>query len=398
MGRPIRVVQFFHTFNIEYGGGVSRFAIELGKKLDPEKFHTIFCSMGKQDQGLNPLRDQLAAEGYPTIVATDWIEERPYRNLYNAIASLRTRFTEDPVDIVHSHSQYTDLAVTFLKLRSAVPMAFRTVHYGYPQEWRNRSWMRAIFTNFLFPFVFQQEIGINQANTDRLNQRRMACFCGRRAIKIYNAIDIDAITRSTQNPAALKSSLGIPLEVPVIGTIGRLEEQKGVANLLSAIHQLKSDLPQLYALIIGHGPLYDDLNQQASDLGIADRVVFTGNRPDICNLLSCMDLFVSASLWEGLPTVLLESMANRVPILATDIPGTNELIRHDFNGWLVPPASPESLASGMLKLLTSPDLCKRLSEQAAQTVQLFSIESIAREYERVYLQWMGEGRNGKFRN
>lgn len=390
MDRPIRVVQFFHTYNIEYGGGLTRFAIELGRRLDPQEFQTIFCSMGKQDQGSKPLRHQLTDEGYTTIVATDWIDGRPYRSLYNAIASLRSRFTQDPVDIIHSHSQFTDLALPFLKLQGVNPVTFRTVHYGFVKEWRNRSWMRAIFTNFLVPIIFDQEIGINQANTDRLNQRWMARLCGRKAIKIYNAIDIDTITRSTQDPVTLKSALGIPLDVPVIGTIGRLEEQKGYPYLLEAIHRLKPDLPQLYALIIGNGPSSTELNQQARDLGIAERVIFTGNRPDICNLLGCMDLFVSSSLWEGLPTVVLESMANRVPVLATDIPGTNELVQHDINGWLVEPASSESIANGIQKLLSSPDLRTRLSDQGAKKVEDFSIEAIAKEHEELYRLILGK--------
>jgi glycosyltransferase involved in cell wall biosynthesis len=384
--KRIHIAQLIHTFDIEYGGGLTRFAIQLGKRLNPDIFKVTFFSMGKKDQnGHTRSIQQLRQEGHDVMVATNWIEGQPFRNLVLATQSLKSRFTQDPVDLVHSHSQYTDLAVTFLKLQSTIPIAVRTVHYGYPQEWRNRAWMRAIFTNFLFPFVFDQEIGINQVNTDRLNRRWLTRLLKREAIKIYNAIDIQAITQRTMEPTALKAELGISGEARVVGTIGRLEEQKGYIHLLHATHQLRNDQPKIYVLIIGNGPLRDDLAHLAGELGIADQVIFTGNRPDISNLLNCMDVFVSTSLWEGLPTVLLECMANQVPIIATDIPGTNELIDHGFNGWLVQPASAESLVQGIRHLLSTPDIGVKISAQGTDTVKNFSIDVIAREHERIYL-------------
>jgi glycosyltransferase involved in cell wall biosynthesis len=97
-----------------------------------------------------------------------------------------------------------------------------------------------------------------------------------------------------------------------------------------------------------------------------------------------MDVFASSSLWEGLPTVLLESMASSVPIVATDIPGTQELIQHNVNGWLVAPRDAQAFSAGVLKVLHTPALKEELSHHALQTVENFTIASIARQYEALY--------------
>jgi glycosyltransferase involved in cell wall biosynthesis len=103
-----------------------------------------------------------------------------------------------------------------------------------------------------------------------------------------------------------------------------------------------------------------------------------------------MDIFASSSLWEGLPTVLMEAMACDIPIVATDIPGTNELITQDQDGLLVSPYNAEALSAGILTLLNSQELRTELVQEARSTLVDYSIDSIAKEYEILYEELMSK--------
>ena len=110
---------------------------------------------------------------------------------------------------------------------------------------------------------------------------------------------------------------------------------------------------------------------------------------DVEELLHCMDIFASSSLWEGLPTVILEAMACGVPVVATDIPGTNELVTDEHDGLLVQAYRPKALFEGIQQLLTSPALAAQLAKNARKTLSEYSIQSIARQYEDLYQNLRG---------
>jgi glycosyltransferase involved in cell wall biosynthesis len=97
-----------------------------------------------------------------------------------------------------------------------------------------------------------------------------------------------------------------------------------------------------------------------------------------------MDLFVSASLWEGLPTVIMESMASGIPVLATDIPGSNDLIKNQENGWLVPPGDSHQLAEGIIDAILNDQLRLTFSKKSIEFVKRYSIPAVARKHLALY--------------
>lgn len=380
-------MQLFYTFDIEAGGGgLSRFAIELGKKLDAHLFEVILVSLGYFDTplGKNRIR-QLNDEGIRSFEATTWDDNHPYVSFYRSYRNLYKILSHQPIDIIHSHSEYTDITALMLKISGVAPIILRTVHYGYHEEWARKPLRRALLTNFLYPLLFDVEIGINQANTDRLNNRWIARLLNQEALKIYNAIPLERFENLQIDKNVKKSSLGIPLDAIVIGSVGRLTEQKGYCYLLDAAPAILQDYPNAYFLIVGDGHLKQALIEQANTLGILSRVIFTGARTDVVELLYCMDLFVSSSLWEGLPTVILEAMACRLPVVATNIPGTNELVQDGINGWLAPAKDSRTLSKIVIQALRDSQRWSRITAEAERTIRNFAIDSVAKKYEDLYL-------------
>lgn len=386
MSDKIRVVQMFYTFDVESGGGgVSRFAIELGRSLDRSGFEVIFCSLGYYDSPLGKKRiSDLRDEGYTAFEATNWDLAKPYSSFLRAQQSLDRQFTHLPIHILHSHSEYTDINAILSKLRHPSLRILRTVHYGFQYEWSTKPLRRHVLTNFLYPLVFNLEVGINQFNTDRLNRRYVAKIINKKARRIFNAIPLQQFQHPLENSGAKKTSLGIPPDSIVIGSVGRLAEQKGYTYLLDAASLLLPNMPEAYFMIVGDGPLMGDLKAKSTALGIDHKIIFTGARTDVEELLRCMDLFVSSALWEGLPTVVLEAMACMVPVVATDIPGTNELVLDNQNGRLAPPRDGAGLARVIRDVLANPSDMQRFTSQAQKTLEQFEITHIAREYESIY--------------
>jgi glycosyltransferase involved in cell wall biosynthesis len=386
MSKPIRILHLVLSFDTERGGGgLTRFTTTLAKHLDPDHFEVSLCALAnygsiQEANRISALNDL----GIKAFTTTPWIENEPYHSFINSTRNLRLFFKDYPVDIIHSHSEFSDISAILLKRKAKASALVRTIQYGYHQEWRTKPLRRYLFTNFLFPLFFDSEVGVNQSIVDRLDNRLVARMVKKKAALIYNAVDTSKIIPRVNNPDLLKRSLGIPEDGFVVCTIGRLAEQKGHRTLIEAIPEVVSLSPNVYFLIVGDGDLENALKEQAKSTPACENIIFTGPRSDTEELLQISDLYVSSSLWEGLPLALLETMRSKVPIIATDIPGTNELLQNHLTGLLVPPANSRALANGIIHLRNDPNLRARLVEAATQRLNNFSVNQISAEYEALY--------------
>jgi len=184
-----------------------------------------------------------------------------------------------------------------------------------------------------------------------------------------------------------------PHRGPLIGSIGRLEPQKGTAHLLAAMPRILSVLSDADLWIIGDGPQGPTLREQARDQGVSEHVHFLGYRSDVPALLKRLDLFVLPSLWEGLPNAALEAMAAGRAVVATRVDGTPEAVADNTTGLLVPPRDPRALADAITHLLTHPDLRSRMGAAGRERVaELFSMDAMVQRTEAVYRQLIREAR------
>lgn len=186
---------------------------------------------------------------------------------------------------------------------------------------------------------------------------------------------------------ALCDELALPRGSRLIGAIGRLWHQKRIKDLIWATDLLKVIRDDVHLLIIGDGPLRDSLEQFRDDCVIEDKVHFLGQRHDVARLLPHFDLLWLASSYEGLPNVVMEAMAAGVPVVATDIPGTTELVTHDQTGFLVPVGDRAGLARFAEKILSDSPLRERLAAAGkARIAAEFSVERCVEKYSQLYRQ------------
>jgi len=381
------ILEFVHNLKFEGpGGGIGRFTIDLCRNLDVELFNvTLYSLWNYNTKSEKEIIQQLKGEGISTFNAADWNEKNPYHSFWNAYINISEFYMQNPMDLIHSHSEFSDVVALMIKLRWNNPKILRTVHYGYKHEWRNKPLRRLLFTNLLFPVFYDKEVGVSQTVTNTLNRRPLAKVLKHKGVYVSSAIDLNRFINKSIHIEDIKSDLNIPENSLVIGTVGRLSEQKGYTYLIDAAPIVLREIPNAHFLIIGNGELLSELQNQAKDLGISNNFTFTGGRTDIENLFHSMDLFVSSSLWEGLPAVIMESMAAGVPVVATNINGTRDLIENGRTGWLVPPSNPNALGQTMINAVHSTTKKFAVIKNAKYFVKQYSMKFITKQYQDLYL-------------
>jgi len=177
----------------------------------------------------------------------------------------------------------------------------------------------------------------------------------------------------------------LPSGFPVVACIGRLSEQKDPCLLLRAASCVLKEIPETLFAFAGTGPLAETCQAEAARLGIAERVRWLGWLDDTRPLLARMDVMALTSRWEGMPNVLLEAMACRKPVVATEVGGCPEIVVHGKTGFLVPWNDPEAFAERLIRLLSSPQLRTDFGMAARTRVeQKFSIQSMVEANEKLY--------------
>jgi glycosyltransferase involved in cell wall biosynthesis len=215
---------------------------------------------------------------------------------------------------------------------------------------------------------------------------------------IRNGVDIKELAVSgetrQQTLRQLRSEWNLAPDAVLIATIARLHPQKGHVYLIEAARNVVQSYPESVFLIVGEGPERGRIERLIGDYGLADHFRILGQRPDVPALLAAADLFVLPSLTEGLSMSLLEAMAAHVPVIASAVGGSPELIQEGETGLLVPPEDSAELARAILTLLDDRDYRACLAEAGYRRVcDHFSVESMSSAYEKLIGDlWRARGR------
>ena len=226
-----------------------------------------------------------------------------------------------------------------------------------------------------------------QRGLKRFTSRRLAAHVavGDRAAREVEALVglAPGSVRSIPNgvPDAELEPLPRPFAGPTIGSVGRLDRQKGYDVLLHAL----ADLPEAALVLVGDGPEREPLEALAQDLGLQDRVRFAGWQAEPRRHLTTFDVFALPSRFEGFPLAIVEAMLAELPVVATAVGSVSEAVRGDETGLVVPPDDPAALAAALRRLLADPPLRLRLGEAVRRlALERFTAAAMARSFERLY--------------
>jgi L-malate glycosyltransferase len=207
---------------------------------------------------------------------------------------------------------------------------------------------------------------------------------------IQNGVDTALFRRDADGAARVRADYGIAPDTPLVGTVTVFKEQKRLDIWLDAARLINEELPQARFMIVGWGPLEQEVRAMARERKLEDCVIFAGVQPDVRPFLSAFDVYLMSSDVEGLPVALLEAMSMECGIVATRVGGIPEAIESGVNGWLCERGEPAQLAARTMVLLRDPELRRKLGEAARTTVHArFGMEAMIREVEATYRRAIG---------
>ena len=311
---------------------------------------------------------------------------RPFANLC-ALLEVRRLLRAEPFDLVCTSCS---LAGFVGRVAASLARAPATVHIL--QVYASRPHQPALRRAF-YRWI--------ERRLDRLTTRYVAVSgAGKRYgvdTGIMAAERVDVIFNAAELPppragarAELRREFGLAPDALVVGTLGRLEPQKGVEHLLRAMERILRARPEARLVVVGDGPLRASLGALAERLGIAPAVRFVGWRTDVPEVLAALDVFCLASLWESFGIVLAEAMLAGLPVVATRVDGIPEVVADGETGFLVSPGSDAELAERVLALLGDAPRRGALGAAGrARALELFSVRRMVAEYERFFRRVAG---------
>jgi glycosyltransferase involved in cell wall biosynthesis len=292
-------------------------------------------------------------------------------------------FQEIQPDLIHSHS----IACLFYAGFAARALGIPVVHtehidnIGHPLAGRFQRWRKKWLWNWAARFC-QRFFCVSADIAAVLERNRIVPKSKLRVL--LNGIDTARIAAAETSPE-LRTSLGIPEGVPVIGTVGRLNPIKSQNILIQAFARLKPGFPNAHLLLVGDGPSRAYLEGLASELGIADAVHFAGYQSEPQRFLKLMNIFALPSSLEGLPLVILEAWSAGLPVVATEVGGVGDLIRHGENGFLIPKGDEAALQAHLTQLLKDPEAGRTIGERAQrEAFEQYDLSRMAGDYDDNY--------------
>lgn len=343
-------------FNIVYFidglgmGGAERLTVSILNNLDKEKFAPRVGVFYIRDG--NPMADDIRALGIPVDLLSI-----PYLRDITAVPRLYKYLKAVHADLVHTQLEMADsmgnLAAKLCRLPSV-----STQHTMPAQDMKIKSKLHQSIELFSLRHFCDLVISVSEeARRFHLDISRASPASVR---TLYNGIDLSPYANLDHVKARIdvRREFDLPEDSALLTTVAVLRELKGIQFLIRALPAILASNPNTYYLVVGSGAYRDALFDEAKQAGIAERVIFAGQRDDIPRLLAASDVFVLPTLTEALPTVLAEAMAARLPIIASAVGGVPEMVQDGQNGRLVQPTDIKQLEVECISLLADPEKMK----------------------------------------
>lgn len=352
-------------------GGLERMVIDLV---------TLQQRQGHQCQVLclfeaGSLAPELAASG----VAVHACGKRPGLDL-RALARLRRWLRAHATEVLHTHNAVAHYQSVLASVGLGIARVINTRHgMGANRRAARREWLYR-------RSLARTNVVVTVCEAARVDAVQRGIVPQAKARVVPNGIRVQAFEpASPECRARLRQVLGVSAQTRVIGSVGRLNWAKDQTSLIRAFAVVRRQLPATVLVLIGDGELRAELQQCALAEGVAEHVRFLGDRSDVHELLQGLDLFALSSLSEGYSMALLEACATALPIVATAVGGSGEIVRDGVNGRLVPASDPPALAAAMIDLLGDPMRAVALGEAARTWVATEgSLDAMAVGYAQLY--------------
>lgn len=346
-------------------GGSELMAFSFLSRIDQSKFDVTVCFSWTE----GPVSEMYRQKGIEVF----HLGHRPTYRVIWRLWKLLSRRHFDSMDIYGLRINIIGRILGSLSGHRVIITSQRSV-----DDWRRlwHIWLDRLTSHWVTLYISNI-----YASAKRLQEREKVPHS--RIQVIHNGIDITPFAQA--QVGLVRRQLAIETISAVITCVANFREVKGHRILIDAVAALHAQNPDSYLWLVGDGPLRSETEHQVRVLGLEGAVKFLGQRSDVPHILADTDIFVLASLWEGMPGVILEAMAARLPVVATSVGGIPEVVVHGQTGYLVPPTDPQALAAALTRLLEDKRLRLEMGRAGHRRVRShFSLDAKVRELENIY--------------
>lgn len=372
--RKINVMQCRSTYTT--GGGPDKTVLLVAERANPEKFNVIIMYM----RGAHDNDFQIAKWARDKGLTVHEVLEHGKFDFDN-LRQINRLIRDYKIDIFHARDYKTCVVGFLLGLINPRMKLVFTAH-----GWIISGAKLKLYTwlNLFSLKRYDRIIAVSKAT------KQIMVDSGIDANKIdlvYNAIDVD-LWRRDKVASSFRSELQVPDTGKLVGVVGRLSAEKGIDTTLQVAQKVIMARPDTYFVLVGDGPVRQDVEKSILELGLSKNVFLVGFRKDALNIYAGLDLFLSTSLTEGTPNTVLEALAMEVPVVHTAVGGVPEIIEDGVDGILCKVGDVEGIAQIVLSVLNDEERAGQLRERGRQsacsrfsfTARMNAIESF---YEQV---------------
>jgi glycosyltransferase involved in cell wall biosynthesis len=332
-----------------------------------------------------PLWERAERDGVRTVKLTRFRAGiAPLDDLW-VLVELQRLIRRERFSVVHTHSSKAGFLGRLAAWLCRTPVVVHTIHGFSFHDFMSprRRWTYLALERLVRPMTDAFIAVAPQVAREAVERHLVAPG----AITVVpSAIELDDTPDQPDQPR--RATLGVPEDVPLVGTVGRLDFQKAPLDFVRMAAQVAAARPRARFVMIGHGPLLEAVRAEARRLGVD--VTFTGFRDDAARLAACFDVYVVSSLYEGLGRGLTEALASGRPVCATNVNGVIDLIEPGATGLLAPPRQPEALAKCVIWMLDHPAQARRMGAAGRERVgALFAPGVMCQRIEQIYARLLG---------
>jgi len=362
----IRVV---HTvLNLGFAG-LERVVTELSLNADRNLFDVEVCCFHRKGY----FADILEKAG----IAVTILPQKQTGVDYGYVWKLSRFFRQRAAQVVHAHTGTFIFSALAGKL-ARVPAIVYTDHGRFLVEPKVR-----LVEDYISARLADRSVAVS-AELFRYMIDRVK-FPAAKMTTIVNGVNTETFAPRPRPPKLL-NEFGLSAETRILGCVASFIPVKDHLTMLKALTRVTAQLPGTVLFLVGDGPLRRAIEESIVTDGLAGRVVLTGKRQDVPDLLNLFDLFLLSSLSEGTSMSIAEAMASGVPIVATDVGGNRSIVDHGLNGLLVRPGRPEEMAEAILALLRNDERRSSFAREAVEKIKReYSAQVMASRYADLYL-------------
>lgn len=387
---PLSVMQVVSNLEV---GGAQEVVRTLAENLTAAGCRVVVCTFRD-----GPLRREIERLGIPVVVLPDRqhsVIALPafLREMWQLRRRLLALVDRHDVDVVQTHLLRTlDFLVLSLRRRRKLRVfwTFQNANFDLrPDHLQRHGWLlrpKRLAHHLLYRWGARGVSGFVAVSEDvkRSILDTMRGIPAQKISVIFNSVDVARYGQRVDK-TAVRRQIGLSGDDQVLAVVATFKPQKGHRYLLDAVAEVVTHAPALHVLLIGDGELRPALQAQTRALDLDAHVHFLGTRSDVPDLLAASDGFVLPSLWEGLSMALVEAMASRLPVIATAVSGTTQVMVHDETGLLVPPGDAPALAAAICQLLSDPGAAAAMGRRGRRRVERhFSARKQAQDHVALY--------------